>query len=123
MSRAAIVVLVAAVLAGCGGSKSTSGTTTRARTITSVTNPTGTSSVTTHGRYKYPPVVVNNFMRSCTNGSKNKAAYCRCALDSLSDDVSLADFQRIGVSGGTIPKRIRQLMVKAASGCRSKLGG
>jgi hypothetical protein len=112
------VLLVSAALAfaaaGCGGDGDKSaGTTT--------TNPTGTASVTTHGRYKYPPVVVNNFMQSCVNGMENRQPYCACTLDKLSNDVSVRDFARIGLSGGKLSPRIRRLIAQAAVDCRDRL--
>jgi len=106
-----------AVAAGCGGTGDKSAVTT---TVTK-TNPTGTVSVTTHGRFKYPEAVTKNYMQSCTNNGAVKAAYCSCTLDKLSNDVSTRDFTKIGLSGGTIPPRIRRLIRRAALDCRSKL--
>jgi hypothetical protein len=110
------------VAAGCGGgSKSAVGTTTVTKTLTT-TNPTGTASatVTTHGRFHYPANVTDNYMRSCMK-SKVTQAYCACTLDKLSNNVSTADFARIGLSGGRIPPRIRTLITQAALACRDKL--
>jgi hypothetical protein len=110
------------VAAGCGGSsKSAVGTTTVTKTLTP-TNPTGTASVTvtTHGRFHYPATVTDNYMRSCMK-SKVTQAYCACTLDKLSNNVSTADFARIGLSGGRIPPRIRTLITRAALACRDKL--
>jgi len=59
-------------------------------------------------------------MRSCMK-SKVTQAYCACTLDKLSNTVSTGDFARIGLSGGKIPTRIRQLITKAALACRDKL--
>jgi hypothetical protein len=102
---------VALVAAGCGGSKSAATT----------TNPTGTASVTTHGRFSYPSVLVDNFMRSCTRGGQAKEAYCACTLDKLSNTVSTQDFTRIGASGGKVPSRVRRAIKQAATACADKL--
>jgi hypothetical protein len=119
LALSAFLAIVAVAAAGCGGGKSAS--TTTVTTIQSVTNPTGTASVTTHGRYHYPAVVVNNFMQSCTNGKANRVAYCACTLDKLSDNVSVQDFARIGLSGGKLAPRIQRLIRKAAVDCADKL--
>ena len=124
MTRA--LLLAAAVLlvaAGCGGggSKSAVATTTVTKTLTT-TNPIGTAgvTVTTHGRFHYPAAVSDNYMRSCMKSNVTKA-YCACTLDKLSNNVSTADFARIGLSGGHIPTRIRRLIQKAAIACADKL--
>jgi hypothetical protein len=119
LAVSALLALVAVATAGCGGSKSAA--TTTVTTVQSVTNPTGTASVTTHGRYHYPAVVVNNFMQSCTNGKPNRKAYCGCTLDKLSNNVSVQDFARIGLSGGKVPPRINRVIQKAAVDCADKL--
>jgi hypothetical protein len=114
-------VLFVVAGAGCGGGGSTSApTTTVTKTITT-TNPTGTASVTTHGRFHYPSAVVDNYMRSCIAGKQAKQAYCACTLDKLSNNVSTADFARIGLAGGKIPPRINRLIRRAASACADKL--
>jgi hypothetical protein len=64
--------------------------------------------------------VTQNYMRSCMKSNVTQA-YCACTLDKLSDNVSTADFARIGLSGGRIPTRIRKLITQAALACRSKL--
>jgi hypothetical protein len=112
--------LLAFAAAGCGGGEKKSAATT-VTTFVPATNPTGTASVTTHGRFHYPPVLVNNFMRSCTRSSKGKQAYCACTLDRLSNNVSTQDFARIGMSGGKVPPRIRRLIRRAAAACADKL--
>jgi hypothetical protein len=113
------VLVVGAASCGGGGSKSTA-TTTVTKTLTA-TNPTGTASVTTHGRFHYPEAVVTNYMKSCENKGQVKEAYCACTLDKLSNTVSTADFARIGLSGGKIPKRINRLIRRAAIACADKL--
>jgi hypothetical protein len=120
--RGALLVggAVVAVAAGCGGGDKSAATTTVTKTLTT-TNPAGTVSVTTHGRFKYPEAVTKNYMQSCMNNGAVKAAYCSCTLDKLSNDVSTQDFAKIGLSGGTIPPRIRRLIRRAALDCRSKL--
>lgn len=116
---AAFLVLAAA---GCGGGgDSKSAATTVTTIVATTTNPTSTASVTTHGRFHYPPVLVNNFMSSCTRSSKGKQAYCACTLDKLSNNVSTQDFARIGLSGGKVPPRIRRLIRRAAVACADKL--
>ena len=116
----ATAVLLVAV--GCGGgSKSSVATTTVTKTLTA-TNPTDTAAatVTTHGRFRYPAAVTQNYMRSCMKSNVTQA-YCACTLDKLSNNVSTADFARIGLSGGKIPQRIRRLITQAALACRNKL--
>jgi hypothetical protein len=116
---AAVVVVVAA--AGCGGGGSKSAVTTTVTKVVTATNPTGTASVTTHGRFHYPQAVVSNYMRSCLKNSSVTRAYCACTLDKLSNTVSTADFARIGLSGGRIPTRVRKLIRSAAVACAGKL--
>ena len=119
---APIVLLLVAAGCGGGGSKSSVGTTTVTKTLTT-TNPTGTAAgvtVTTHGRFKYPPAVTENYMRSCMKSNVTQA-YCACTLDKLSNTVSTADFARIGLSGGQIPSRMRALIRDAAVACADKL--
>lgn len=113
------VLGVAASSCGSGGEKS--GATTAVTTVASVTTPTGTASVTTHGRFHYPKVIVDNFMKSCTNGKKRRVAYCGCTLDKLSNDVSVRDFARIGLSGGKLTPRMSRLIRQAAAACADKL--
>ena len=119
----ALAFLAAAALAaaGCGGGGSKSAVTTTVTTIATTTNPTGTGSVTTHGRFKYPAVLIDNFMRSCTGGGQAKKAYCACTLDKLSNTVSTQDFTRIGLSGGKVPPRVRRAIKQAAAACAGKL--
>jgi hypothetical protein len=106
-----VLALLALVTAGCGGSSKGAASTTTATHF----------SVTTHGRYRYPPVLVDNFMRTCTSGSNAKAAYCSCTLDKLSGTVSTRDFARIGLSGGKVSQRIRRAITQAARACAGKL--
>ena len=113
---AAFLVAVALAAAGCG-STSKSAVTTTATT----TNPTGTASVTTHGRFSYPAALVDNFMRSCTRGGQAKEAYCACTLDKLSNTVSTQDFTRIGLSGGKVSPRVRRAIKQASTACADKL--
>jgi len=116
-----LLLLLVLAAAGCGGGgKKSAVTTTVAKTVTT-TNPTGTASVTTHGRFHYPEALVTNYMQSCTKGDTKKRAYCGCTLDKLSNDVSPADFARIGLAGGKIPPRIKRLITKAAVACADKL--
>lgn len=117
----ALLAALALAAAGCGGGGDKSAATTTVTTIATVTNPTGTGSVTTHGRFHYPSVLLNNFMRSCTRGDNAKEAYCSCTLDELSNNVSTQDFARIGLSGGKVPPRIRRLIQQAARACANKL--
>lgn len=117
---AALLTAVALAAAGCGGGGKSAVTTT-VTTIATTTNPTGTASVTTHGRFSYPSVLVDNFMRSCTRGSPAKKAYCACTLDKLSNTVSTQDFTRIGLSGGKVPPRVRRAIKQAAAACADKL--
>jgi hypothetical protein len=109
------------VACGCGGGGGNSAATTTVTTISTATKPTGTASVTTHGRFHYPRVIVDNFMKSCTNGKKERVAYCGCTLDKLSNDVSVHDFARIGLSGGKLSVRMNRLIRQAAVACADKL--
>ncbi|MGZ8706244.1 MAG: hypothetical protein ACXW0R_02545 [Gaiellaceae bacterium] len=109
---AALLTAVALATVGCGGGGKSAVTTT---------NPTGTASVTTHGRFSYPPVLVDNFMRSCTRGGQAKKTYCACTLDKLSNTVSTQDFTRIGLSGGKVPPRVRRAIKQATIACADKL--
>lgn len=125
MSR---VVLVAALLvltaSACGGGeKAARETTTIVTTVKETENPTGTASDTTGTKNEYPPVVVNNFMKSCTNGMQNRRAYCACTLDRLSTSVSVRDFVQIGLAGGKLPPRIRRAIQQAALDCADKIQG
>jgi hypothetical protein len=115
---ATFLTAVALVAAGCG---SRSALTTTVTTIATATSPTGTASVTTHGRFRYPPVLIDNFMRSCTRGGQAKKAYCSCTLDKLSNTVSTQDFTRIGLSGGKVPPRVRRAIKQATVACADKL--
>jgi hypothetical protein len=126
--RRVLPVLAACLLlAGCGGgADKTAATTTVQQTVTvgATTSTSGTTtsfSVTTHGKYDYPQEVVDNYMQSCIAGDKKKEAYCGCTLDKLSNDVSVQDFARVGLSGGKLPPRINTLIRKAALACVDKL--
>jgi hypothetical protein len=111
-------LLLALAAAGCGSSNDKSAAT---KTVTTVVASTNSFSVTTHGRFHYPAVLVDNFMKSCTKNGVAKRAYCACTLDKLSNSVSTDDFTRIGKSGGTVPPRIRRLIKQAALACAHKL--
>ena len=116
----AVLVVFVLVVGGCGGG----GTKSAVKTVTKIaatTNPTGTASVTTHGRFHYPKALVDRYMQSCTNGETKKRAYCGCTLDKLSSTVSFGDFARIGFAGGKIPPRIKKLITQAAIACANKL--
>ena len=90
-------------------------------TIATVTNPAATGSVTTHGRYHYPPALITSYMQSCTTGAAVRKEYCACTLDKLSNNVSVHDFVRVGLAGGKLSKRIQRLINQAAANCRGKL--
>ena len=60
-------------------------------------------------------------MKSCTNGKQKRVAYCGCTLYKLSDDVSVQDFARIGLSGGKLSPRMNRLIRQAAVACADKL--
>ena len=127
MRRVLPVLAAGLSLAGCGGDGDKSAaTTTIQQTVTvgattSTARTTTSFSVTTHGKYEYPQPVIDNYMRSCTSGDKKKEAYCGCTLDKLSNDVSVQDFARVGLSGGKLPPRINTLIRKAALACVDKL--
>jgi hypothetical protein len=115
MKLVLVAGVVALVTVGCGGNSKPKAQ------IATVTNPTGTAAVTTHGRFHYPEAVVTNYMRSCLKNGSVTRAYCACTLDKLSNNVSTGDFARIGLSGGHIPPRVRRLITRAAVACRDKL--
>ena len=139
-----VLVFAAGLLvAGCGsgGNKSAAGqSTTNATTGSSTaavstgmfTSTTKNGTVTTHGRFHYPPILIRNYMRSCIgsarqsaqksgSGSANFEAYCACTLDRLSNNVSTRDFAEIGLSNGRIPPRIKRFMSNAVADCADKL--
>jgi hypothetical protein len=122
VTRAVLLAAVLVFVAGCGGGGSNSAATTTVTKTLTTTNPTGTAgvTVTTHGRFKYPEAVTQNYMQSCEKSNVTHA-YCACTLDKLSDNVSTGDFARIGLSGGKIPPRIRRLIQQAALACKNKL--
>lgn len=122
LAATTLLACLALAAAGCGGGGDTSALTTTVTTITTTaTTTSSTPSVTTHGRFHYPPVLVNNFMTSCVRSDQAKQAYCACTLDKLSNTVSTQDFARIGLSGGTVPPRIRTLIRQATIACANKL--
>jgi hypothetical protein len=112
----ALLAGVAFAAAGCGEGKTAATT-----TVTVANTTTSAATVTTHGRFHYPSTLIVNFMRSCTRGNTDKQAYCACTLDKLSNNVSTADFARIGRSGGKVPPRIRRFIRRAATACLHKL--
>jgi len=63
---------------------------------------------------RWPPEVVDNFLRGCQ--SKASEAQCRCALARLQERFSLEEFQRLEreAAGGTVP----QPLADAVQGCR-----
>jgi hypothetical protein len=113
----ALLAIVALGAVGCGEDKSASTTVT---TIQNVTNPTGTFSVTTHGRYHYPPGIINSYMKGCTKGLQQREAFCGCTLNKLSNTVSVRDFARLGKVGRPSP-RMQRLFKRAGDACKNKL--
>ena len=109
---ALLAVSLALAAAGCGGGGKTAAT---------VTNPTVTASVTTHGRFHYPAALITSYMQSCTAGGATRQEFCACTLDKLSSSVSIRDFARIGLAGGKFSKRIHRLINGAAAKCAGKL--
>jgi hypothetical protein len=107
--------------AGCGGEEEKAAVTTTVTTVATTTSPAKTFSVTTRGRFHYPQVIVDNYMRSCTAGDRRKESYCACTLDKLSNNVSVRDFARVGSSGGKLPPRLQRLITRAAEACVEKL--
>jgi hypothetical protein len=125
VKQALLVAAVMLVLPGCGGGgKSAKSTTVVSTTVvTTTTTSSGATgpTVTTHGRYHYPQVLITNYMKSCVaGGGAKKRAYCACTLDKLSNNVSTRDFAEIGLSK-SIPPRIKNLMTQAVADCASKL--
>jgi hypothetical protein len=120
--QALLVVAVLVVLAGCGGKSAKSTTVVSTTVVTTTTSSSAAGpTVTTHGRYHYPQVLITNYMKSCVaGGGAKKRAYCACTLDKLSNNVSTRDFAEIGLSK-SIPPRIKNLMTQAVADCASKL--
>src|SRR6266704_4767167 len=123
--QALVALAILLVLAGCGGGGKSAKSTTAVSTTVATTTTTSAGStgptVTTHGRFHYPQVLITNYMKSCVaGGGAKKTAYCACTLDKLSYNVSTQDFTEIGLSK-TIPPRIKRLMTRAVAGCASKL--
>jgi hypothetical protein len=120
--QALLVVAVLVVLAGCGGKSAKSTTVVSTTVVTTTTSSSAAGpTVTTHGRYHYPQVLITNYMKSCVaGGGAKKRAYCACTLDKLSNNVSTRDFAEIGLSK-SIPPRIKRLMTQAVADCASKL--
>jgi hypothetical protein len=116
-----LALVLGLAASGCGGGGKKEAATTTVTTIATATNPTGTASVTTHGRFHYPPALIKSYMRSCTRGDASKNAYCACTLDKLSNDVSVQDFVKVGLAGGKLPPRIQRLITRAARACVDKL--
>jgi hypothetical protein len=119
--RLVLILMLGLAAAGCGGDEKQSAGTTTVTTVVSATTSPKTFSVTTHGRFHYPDVIVQNYMRSCTRGDLRKESYCGCTLDKLSNDVSVRDFARVGASGGKLPPRLQRLITDAAEACAAKL--
>lgn len=117
----AVVCVLVLATAACGGGGKKSAATTTVTTVATATEPAGTASVTTHGRFHYPPALVKSYMQSCTKGDAAKNAYCGCTLDKLSNDVSVQDFVTVGLAGGKLPPRIQRLINQAANACADKL--
>ena len=89
---------------GCGGEKSTATTTM----------------ITVSGTYRYPPSVINSFMRSCTQGRPKLQKLCACVIDKLSYSVSNRDFARVVRLGKAVP-RVRRATNRATAACRNEL--
>ena len=141
MKRFLPLLVLVAVLAGCGGGKgaksntpavtSPASSTAPANTthgagsssVSTSTTASGLGNVVTHGRFHYPPVLIRNYMKSCVGaagGGGKKRDYCACTLDKLSNNVSTRDFAEIGISK-TIPRRIKRFMSNAVADCANKL--
>jgi hypothetical protein len=92
---------------GCGtggGEKST------------LTTTVTTRAVTVSGTYRYPPVVINSFMRTCTQGKATRQNFCACVIDRLSNSVSNRDFARIARTGRAVP-RVERAIRRATAAC------
>jgi hypothetical protein len=62
----------------------------------------------------YPPEVVRNFMATCTTRSEERV--CRCAIDALQRQFTLAEFQgrEARMQAGEVPKDV----LDAVAECR-----
>ena len=71
--------------------------------------------ITVSGTYRYPQSVIDHFMRSCTQGTKEREKLCACVIDKLSYTVSSRDFARVLV-GDAIP-RVKSATKRATAAC------
>jgi hypothetical protein len=94
---------------GCGSGGEKSVATATAETST-------TTMVTVSGTYRYPPKVINSFMRTCTQGKATRESFCACVIDRLSNSVSNRDFARIAREGRAVP-RVERAIKRATTAC------
>ncbi len=78
-----------------------------------------TTEVTVSGTYRYPPTVINSFMRSCTKSEPTRERLCACVIDELSNSVSSRDFARIAREGRAVP-RVERAIKRATTACAGK---
>ena len=71
--------------------------------------------ITVSGAYRYPQSVIDTFMRSCTQGKKEREKVCACVIDKLSYSVSSRDFARVRV-GNAVP-RVKSAAKRATAAC------
>ena len=99
----AALVLVAA-LAGCGGGDDVGG------------EGAGGGATSTEGQNAYPQESIDAFMSSCMDAGGTESE-CRCAIDSLQEQVSFEEFERIDEAareGRPTPKIVRDVIEECA---------
>jgi hypothetical protein len=92
----AVLLVLCLAASGCGGGEKS-------------------KAVTVSGTYRYPQSVIDYFMRSCTQGKKDREKLCACVIDKLSYTVSTRDFARVRV-GAAVP-RVKRAAERATAAC------
>ena len=121
LAALAMILVGGTLLGGCGGDDDD---TTAATTTPAATGATGVAGA------ELPEDAANAFIDNCERSARRRApsgtdesaiaAYCECALDELSRDLSLDEISRLGqeaVETGALPEEFEQV----ADGCRSEI--
>ena len=120
VAAASLPLLLRSPRAGCGGIVSRPSRRSPRRRIR-----TSTASVTTHGRYSYPPVLVNNFMAAARGVGQAKKAYCRVHARQAVEHGLDAGLTRIGLRRQVSPVsagRSTQQRSPAPTSCSAAAG-
>jgi hypothetical protein len=117
----AMIVAAAALLGACGGDDED---TTAATTTAATTAATGAAGA------ELPEDATDAFIENCERSARRSVAtgtgesaianYCRCALDRLSEELSLEEISRLGQEAaetGTLPGEFEQV----AEECRAEI--